>query len=84
MSKFYMPTLINRRNNGKTARISPYFVRISSWGKPSCFSDIFSVINTYAIQDTRLFHFLTSFVHVGPLGMLDTSAVSLAVNCERV
>ena len=36
------------------------------------------------MQDTRLFHILTSFAHVSPLDMLTTSAVSLAVNCERV
>ena len=49
-----------------------------------CLSAIFSVVNTYAIQDTRLFLILTSFVHIGPLDMLTTGAVSLAVNCERV
>ena len=32
MSKFYMPTLINHRNNSKTEPISLYFVRVSSWG----------------------------------------------------
>ena len=32
MSTFYMPTLINHRNNSKTAPISLYFDRVSSWG----------------------------------------------------
>ena len=81
MSKF-MPTLIKHWNNSKTAPISLYFVQVSSWG--TCLSAIFSVVNTYAIQDTRLFHILTSFVHVGALDMLTTGAVSLAVNCERI
>ena len=31
MPKFYMPTLINHRNNSKTAPISLYFVRPSGW-----------------------------------------------------
>ena len=81
MSKFHMPTLINHRNNSKRAPISLYFVQVSS-----CLSAIFSMVNFYAIQDTRLFHILTSFVHVYPVYMLATSAsaVSLAVNCERV
>ena len=69
-TKFYMPTLINHRNNSKTAPISLYFVRVSSWGSLP--------------QDTCLFYILTSFVHVGPLDMLTTGAVPLAVNCERV
>ena len=82
MSKFYMPILINHQNNSKTAPFSLYFVPVSSWG--SRISAIFSVVNTYAIQDTCVFHILTSFVHVGPLDMLTTSAVSLSVNCEHL
>ena len=50
----------------------------------ACLSVIFNVVNTYAIQYTRLFHILTSFVHVGALDILTTGAVSLAVNCEPV
>ena len=32
ISKLYMPTLINHRNNSKTAPISLYFVPVSTWG----------------------------------------------------
>ena len=82
MSKFYMPTLINHRNNSKTAPIRLYFVRPSSWGvlHQRCF---LAWSTPTSIRDTRL-HTLTSFVHVSPLDMLTTSAVSWAVNCERV
>ena len=76
-----MPTLINHQNNGKQCPLA--FILFEFQAGEACISAIFSVVNTYAIQDTRLFHILTSLVHVGPLNMLTTSAVSLAVNCER-
>ena len=82
MSKFYMPTLINHRNNSKQRPLA--FILYEFQAGEACLSAIFSMVNTYAIQDTRLFHILTSFVHVGPLDMLTTSAMSLAVNCEHV
>ena len=80
--KFYMPTLIDHRNNSKIAPISLYLFEFQA--AEACLSAIFSAVNTYAIQDTRLFHILNSFVHVGLIDMLITGAVSLAVNCERV
>ena len=80
--KFYMPTLIDHGNNSKIAPISLYLFEFQA--AEACLSAIFSVVNTYAIQDTRLFHILNSFVHVGLIDMLTTGAVSLAVNCERV
>ena len=78
MSKFHMPTFINHRNNSKTAPINLYFVQVSTWGSlpqqlsATCVSANFSLVNMYAIQDTRLFHILTSFVHVGPLEKCST------------
>ena len=80
MLKFYMPTLINHQNNSKQCPLA--FIVSEFQAGEACLSTIFSVVNTKAIQDTRLFHILTSFLHVGPLDMLTPGAVSLALNCE--
>ena len=60
------------------------FVLFKFQAGEACLSAIFIMVNSYAIQDTRLFHILTSLVHVGPLNILTTVAVSLAMNCEHI
>ena len=87
MSKFYMPTLINHRNISKQHPLA--FILFDSHAGVACFkmfNAIFSMVNwltSTSTRDTRLFHILTSFVCVGPLDMLTTSAVSWAVNTSR-
>ena len=51
-----------------TIKLQPLtFILFQFQAGEACLSAIFSVVNTYAIQNTRLFHILTRFVHVGPL-----------------
>ena len=52
----------------------------------ACSSAIFSVVNWLtptSLRDSRLFHILTSFVHVGPL-YAQHQCRTWAVKCERV
>ena len=73
MSKLYVPTFVNHRNNSKTASVSLYFVWLSTLGKPVFvyISTIVSAINTYATQHRIVcFTSLTSFMHVGSISMV--------------
>ena len=73
MSKFYMPILVNHRNNIKATPINLYLFGFQQAGKPVFvyISAIFSAVHTYVTRHMIVCSTsLTSFVHEGFISML--------------